>query len=69
MDRLIDESLALVNDSARLERYHAIMRRAVETVHTVPLFDRAYAYGLATGVQWKPRADGFILAADVTPAR
>jgi peptide/nickel transport system substrate-binding protein len=68
IDRLIDEALVLVADSARLARYHAIMERAAECVPAVPLFDRRYVYGLAPGVRWAPRADGFILAAEITPA-
>jgi peptide/nickel transport system substrate-binding protein len=65
MDRLIDESLVLLNDVDRLRRYHEVMGRALHVVPAVPLFDRPYVYGMAKGIRWQPRADGFILAADL----
>jgi peptide/nickel transport system substrate-binding protein len=66
LDRLIDDALTVVADDVRSQRYREVMERSAETVPVVPLFDGIMAYGLAPGVQWKPRMDGFVLAADVT---
>jgi peptide/nickel transport system substrate-binding protein len=68
LDRLIDDALTSISDVARSDRYKEIMERTAQTVPVVPLFDGVLTYGLAPGIHWKPRMDGFLLAADVTTA-
>ncbi|MFI5184963.1 MAG: ABC transporter substrate-binding protein, partial [Vicinamibacteria bacterium] len=69
IDRLIDDALTSSDEEIRRERYRKVVELSAEVVPIVPLFDGVLAYGLAPGVVWKPRMDGFVLAADVTGAR
>ncbi len=66
LDAAVDGAMTVVNDSLRLDRYHAIMQRLEDEMPVVPLFDQVILVGVAPGLRWQPRPDALILAADVT---
>lgn len=52
----------------RGEALRGLMTVAARTLPVVPLYYDEAVYGVARGFTWRPRADGYVLAADVTRA-
>lgn len=67
VDVLIEESEQNMEESSRLKQLQTVMQMIVEQdVLGVPLFEVEAIYGLARGIQWEPRVDGYIYAVEVT---
>ena len=67
VDQLIELSIQNLDQKKRLEQFHEIMKIIIEEeIIGVPLFESDIIYGIRVGVQFNPRLDGYILAAEVT---
>jgi peptide/nickel transport system substrate-binding protein len=67
-DPKIDELLAKSNEVAVEQRatvFTHILERIQETTAAVPLYAQQVLYGVRSGVEWKPRPDEQILAAEM----
>jgi peptide/nickel transport system substrate-binding protein len=61
------EGLSRATDlDSRRRALHRCMRIAVEDLPLIPLYERNLVWGLRDGVAWEPRADGRVLAAEVS---
>ncbi len=65
LDGLIEEQAVIFGDPNRLRHYAEVMRAVLDEMPLVPLYDRANLYGVADGVEWQPRLDGKLLAAEM----
>lgn len=52
----------------RGQALRSLMAMVMQNLPVVPLYYDEEVYGVAGGFSWRPRADGFVLAADVSPA-
>ncbi|MBI5152817.1 hypothetical protein HZA39_04745 [Candidatus Peregrinibacteria bacterium] len=67
LDKIIEESMREINMGKRLKTLHEIMKVVAEDdVIGVPLFETQVIYGVSENVTFTPRADGYILAKDIT---
>jgi peptide/nickel transport system substrate-binding protein len=66
MDSLIEEQAGILQDAERLEHYRRLMARAMTELPIVPLISPGVSYGLSGRIQWEPRLDGKMLAAEMT---
>jgi peptide/nickel transport system substrate-binding protein len=67
VDQLIELSLSNLDQEKRLEQLHEIMKIIVEEdIIGVPLFESDVIYGIRTGIKFKPRLDGNIIASDIS---
>jgi peptide/nickel transport system substrate-binding protein len=66
--RAIQESIESDSPEVRGEALRQIMAAAAETLPLVPLYFDEDVYGVSAGWRWRPRADGYVLAADATPS-
>jgi peptide/nickel transport system substrate-binding protein len=67
IDRLILEHAAVFSRADRLRDYERMMQAALTEMPLVPLYTREYLFGVAEAVQWEPRLDGRLLAAEMRP--
>ena len=66
VDRLIEESVATVEQDVRLLKMREAMKIITEDdIIGVPLFSPDVLYAVSNKLSWKPRVDGFILASEV----
>jgi len=66
IDQLINLSLKNLKQDKRIKQLHEIMKVVVEEdVIGVPLFESDVIYGVRAGIQFAPRLDGYILAAEI----
>ena len=66
IDRLIEEAAEEFDDTKRLALYRNIMEKLLKNyAYGVPLFEPAALYASRFGLQFIPRADGYILAQDI----
>ncbi|MDI6738849.1 MAG: ABC transporter substrate-binding protein [Candidatus Edwardsbacteria bacterium] len=68
LDALIEEADREFNTGRRQEILKEAMRLAMADLPIIPLYLREDCFGLRRGLDWKPRADGMILAKDIHPA-
>lgn len=65
LDRSIENMARTTSESLRVEQLHTLMDTVVnEVVWGVPLFESDTLVGLRSDLQWEPRVDNLILAAD-----
>jgi hypothetical protein len=69
MDRTIEESTRIPDRERRLEILQAIMRRSMEDLVWIPLFFLRDCYAFRRELTWRPRADCYILAFQIQPAK
>jgi len=63
------EKAAALGGSARVAAYQALWREIYDNYWVVPTFGIDFIHGLARGVQWTPRDDGFVYFNTVTLAK
>jgi peptide/nickel transport system substrate-binding protein len=68
IDELADQAEQEPDDVAREALFHQINQRACENVSNVYLYVAQDIYGLSDDISWLPRADGFIVAAEMAGA-
>lgn len=67
VDVLVEESERNMDEVLRLKQLQTVMQVIVEEdVLGVPLFEPEAIYGLARGIKWEPRVDGYIYAVEIT---
>jgi peptide/nickel transport system substrate-binding protein len=66
LDRLIEENATIFREDDRLKHYEKLTRVAMDDMPLVPLYHRVNFYGVASDVQWEPRLDGKLLAAEMS---
>ncbi|MEW6366187.1 MAG: ABC transporter substrate-binding protein [Acidobacteriota bacterium] len=69
LDRLIAQSAHMLGENERLAHYETLTRLALDDMPLVPLFHRFNFYAAAADIQWEPRLDGKLLAAEMTRKR
>ncbi|HTY09101.1 MAG TPA: ABC transporter substrate-binding protein [Candidatus Edwardsbacteria bacterium] len=69
LDRLIEQADREFNTAQRQRMLQRAMRLAMNDLPMIPLFLREDCYGVSTALDWRPRADGMILAKDIRPAK
>jgi peptide/nickel transport system substrate-binding protein len=65
LDRLIEDNAQMFGDTARLAQYAELMKLALDELPIVPLYHRANLFGVSPRVEWRPRLDGKLLAAEM----
>ncbi len=65
--RAIQESIESDSPELRGEALRQIMATAMESLPIVPLYFDEDVYGVSTAWRWRPRADGYVLAAEAAP--
>ncbi|MBU0577728.1 hypothetical protein KJ742_03745 [Patescibacteria group bacterium] len=65
VDGLIEESRQEMNPQIRLELLQKIMEKVHDDLIGIPLFESSRLYAVQDGVDWEPRLDGLVLAAEV----
>lgn len=65
VDDLITEVASEVDEGERLKLLKEIMGFLIEDIAGVPLFESEIIYGVAEGVEFEPRVDGYIFAKDL----
>ena len=66
MDALLAKTYAASTDSERAAAIAGVVERLNDDVMSVPLFSYTYLHGATDKVGWKPRADEFIFAFELT---
>lgn len=69
LDRLLDESDQILEDSLRLAHYEDMMALVGDDVPVVPLYRQADYYAVSTRLRFTPRLDGKLLADDMALAQ
>lgn len=65
LDRLIADHGAIREAKKRREHYRQIMAQARDEMPLVPLLNPQVFYGLSESLEWRPRVDGKVLAAEM----
>ncbi len=65
--RALQESVESESPDLRGGALRQIMAVAIESLPIVPLYFDEDVYGVSTSWRWRPRADGYVLAAEATP--
>lgn len=65
VDARIRENFSLFDDPERVAQFEQLARVALEKMPLVPLFVRVDLYAVAGKVEWQPRMDGRLLAAEM----
>jgi peptide/nickel transport system substrate-binding protein len=65
VDALIRENFSLFDEPERVAQFEQLARAALEKMPLVPLFVRVDLYAVAGKVEWQPRMDGRLLAAEM----
>lgn len=65
VDALIEKSQQELNPEKRLKTLQKIMEMVNKDLIGIPLFESSRLYAVKKGVEWEPRLDGLVLAADV----
>lgn len=68
VDRLVDSSYGAFVRSSRLALLEEATRIATDDAPLVPLFHRPDAWAVTNRLEWEPRPDGKIVAAEMRPA-
>lgn len=68
IDALADQAEQEIDDAAREDLFHQINQRACDNVSNVYLYVAQDIYGLSDDIGWAPRADGFIIASEMSGA-
>jgi peptide/nickel transport system substrate-binding protein len=69
LDTLI-EGLGRTSDlDSRRAMLYRCMRLALEDLPLIPLYEGSLLWGVREGVRWEPRADGRVLAAEISRDR
>ena len=68
IDRLIEESAAITNTNARRSALQKIVGRVMADLVLIPLYVDEDDYALDRSLDWRPRNDGMVLAAEIRPA-
>jgi peptide/nickel transport system substrate-binding protein len=66
IDALADQAEQELDDTAREDLFHQINQRACDNVSNVYLYVAQDIYGMSDDIAWTPRADGFIIAAEMS---
>lgn len=66
MDTLLGKTYTAASDDERNKAIADVVRRINENLMSVPLFYYTYLHGTAEKIGWKPRADEFIFAFELT---
>ena len=67
VDQLIRLSIKNLDEKKRLEQFQEIMKIILkEDIIGVPLFETDTLYAIKAGVNFRPRLDGYILAAEIS---
>ncbi|HET7295421.1 MAG TPA: ABC transporter substrate-binding protein [Vicinamibacteria bacterium] len=69
LDAAIERSVAIEEPGLRLDAFREILRQVMADQVVVPLYTDRDVFALAPHLEWEPRADGEIRAADITFAR
>jgi peptide/nickel transport system substrate-binding protein len=67
LDALIEQSSQIEVPEERLQAFQDILRQVAEQDVIVPLYYDENVFGLRKGFTWQPRADGYVLAAEIAP--
>jgi peptide/nickel transport system substrate-binding protein len=65
VDRLIEESRIEMDPQKRLTLLQEIGAKVAEDLIGIPLFETSRLFAVQEGVQWEPRLDGQVLAAEI----
>lgn len=65
IDRLIEESRQEMDPKKRLELLQNIMQKLNDELIGIPLFESSRLYAVQKDIDWDPRLDGLVLAAEV----
>ena len=68
IDRQIEESAGIMNTGARREALQKIVRRVMDDLVLLPLYVDEDIYAVDRSLDWRPRNDGMVLAAEIHPA-
>ena len=68
IDRQIEESASLTNTDARRGALQKIVARVMDDLVLIPLYVDEDDYAFDRSLDWRPRNDGMVLAAEVRPA-
>lgn len=66
LDALVQQHADIFGEASRLKHYGVLMRKAMEEMPLVPLYTRFNVYGVSERVEWEPRLDGRLLAAEMS---
>ena len=66
VDRAIEHSAGIDDTVERRRALESIMATLMDDLAWIPLYVDQDTYALDRGLSWKPRADSFILAAEIT---
>jgi peptide/nickel transport system substrate-binding protein len=66
VDSLIEESRREMDPQKRLSLLQEIGAKVSEDLIGIPLFETSRLYGVNQGIEWEPRLDGQVLAAEVS---
>jgi peptide/nickel transport system substrate-binding protein len=69
LDAAIEASAAIEDPVERRRALERVMRTVTEERPLLPLYTAQDGHGLERSFEWRPRADGFIRAAEITLAR
>lgn len=65
LDRLIEDNAQMFGETGRLAQYGELMKLVLDEMPMVPLYHRANLFGVSNRVEWHPRLDGKLLAAEM----
>jgi peptide/nickel transport system substrate-binding protein len=67
IDALAKTATSTLDETARQDAYDQLNQLACDNVYNAYIYYPPIIYGLSDKIDWEPRADGLILAQDITP--